>query len=351
MSLRSKPSTGRQRDESNGLASAWALTRARIGVVPNTSNAVVVRLRLRRRFRGLQARETVLVRGDAGWGEFAAFPEYSDQRSRPWLRAAREAAEQGWPPPVRSTVPVNATVPAVRADEVESVLASFPGCTTAKVKVAEPGQAEADDLARLEAVRAVLGRAGRVRVDVNGAWDLDTAITRLPRYERAAGGLEYAEQPCATLDDLAAVRRRVDVPIAADESVRLSAEPARAADAADVLVVKVAPLGGVRACLRLAEAVARPVVVSSALESSVGLAAGVALAAALPEVPYACGLGTAALLAEDVTDAPLTPSDGVVQVRRVDPDEARLAALAVEPHRARWWRDRMSRVDARGDAA
>jgi O-succinylbenzoate synthase len=287
----------------------------------------------------------MLVAGAVGWGEFAAFGEYADPVAAPWLRAAREAADLGWPAPVRQTIPVNATVPAVPADDVAAVLASFPGCTTAKVKVAEAGGDEADDLARLEAVRDVLGARGRVRIDVNGAWDLSRARRSIPRYERAAGGLEYVEQPCPGVDDLAVLRREVDIPIAADESVRLASDPAAAREAADVLVLKVAPLGGVRACLALAESVDRPVVVSSALESSVGLAAGVALAAALPELPYACGLGTAALLADDITDDPLVPVDGVVAVRHVVVDEARLRRLAAAPDRRDWWRDRLARVD------
>ena len=196
-------------------------------------------------------------------------------------------------------------------------------------------------------MRDALGPLGRVRIDVNGAWDVDRARAAIPRYDRAAGGLEYVEQPCGDLDELVVVRRSVDVPIAADESVRLAAEPARAGQAADVLVVKVAPLGGVRACLALAERVQRPVVVSSALESSVGLAAGIALAAALPDLPYACGLGTAALLAEDVTDDPLLPVDGHVPVRAVTPDPDRLRAQAAPPARAAWWVDRLTRVEER----
>lgn len=185
-----------------------------------------------------------------------------------------------------------------------------------------------------------------MRIDVNARWDLDTALRLLPSYDRAAGGLEYVEQPCADVDDLATIRRRLDVRVAADESVRLSTDPesVRRTGAADVVVLKVAPLGGVRAALRLAERLRLPVVVSSALDSSVGLAAGVALAAALPNLPHACGLGTAALLAEDVTDRPLVPEDGSVPVRPVQVSAARLTALAAAPDRYRWWRRRLERV-------
>jgi o-succinylbenzoate synthase len=302
---------------------------------------------LRRRFRGVDVREVVLVRGRAGWGEFSPFREYGDREALPWWRSAREAADTGWPPPVRSVVPVNATVPAVPAAEVEGVLARFPGCTTVKVKVAEPGRPVAEDLDRLAAVRDVVGAQGGVRVDANGAWDVDEAVARIRWYDRASGGLEYVEQPCSTVEELAAVRRRVDVPIAADESVRRAEDPLRAArlGAADLLVLKVQPLGGVRACLRLADRAGLPVVVSSALETSVGIAAGVALAAALPELPYACGLGTVGLLERDVVVDPLVPVDGVLQVRRPEPDGGLVRAAAASDAARRWWHERITRVE------
>jgi O-succinylbenzoate synthase len=308
------------------------------------ASSVPVALPLRVPFRGLTRREVVLVRGPAGWGEFAPFTEYDDAASRPWWRAAHEAAVRGWPPPVRDRVPVNATVPAVPAADVAGVLALWPGVRTAKVKVAAVGQQPGDDVERLAAVRDALGAHGRVRIDVNGAWDLAQALRLLPVYARAAGGLEYAEQPCADVADLAALRRRLDVPVAADESVRLAADPTHVvrAHAADVVVLKAAPLGGVRAGLALAERVGLPVVVSSALDSSVGLAAGVALAAALPQLPYACGLGTAALLAQDVTDDPLLAVDGAVPVRAVSVAPERLARLALPAPQAAAWRRRLA---------
>ncbi len=307
------------------------------------AGSVALRLSLRVPFRGLAEREVLLMRGPAGWAEFAPFPEYPPAIAASWWRAAREAALDGWPAPRRDRVPVNATVPAVPASDVAGVLALVPGATTAKVKVAGPGGSVADDLDRLAAVRDRLGPAGRVRIDVNGAWELDTAVRLLPSYDRAAGGLEYAEQPCLAVEDLAALRRRVDVPLAADESVRLAAEPEAVArlGAADLVVLKVAPLGGVRAALVLAERLGLPVVVSSALDSSVGLAAGVALAAALPELPYACGLGTAGLLAQDVTDDPLVARDGSVPVRRVDVSPERVQAQALGRDRADAWRSRL----------
>jgi len=316
------------------------------------ARAHVVRLPLAVRFRGLDEREALLLDGPAGWGEFAPFAEYGDAESARWLAAAVEAGWDGDPPPaVRDRVPVNATVPAVPAGRVPDVLARFDGCRTAKVKVAEPGQALADDVARVAAVRDVLGPGGRIRVDANGAWSVDDAVRALTALARH--GLEYAEQPCAGLDDLRALRvalarAGVDVPVAADESVRKADDPLRvvAAGAADVVVLKVAPLGGVRAALEVAQVLGVPVVVSSALDTSVGLAAGVRLAAALPELPFDCGLGTASLLAADVTRAPLRPVDGALPVTTVVADPALLAAHAVPgPSRDRWLR-RLERCHA-----
>jgi O-succinylbenzoate synthase len=312
------------------------------------SSAIAYAIPMRTRFRGLTTRDGVLIEGDAGWGEFSPFWDYDDVGDRAWWRAAREAAEVGFPKAVRATVPVNATVPAVTRDQVAAVLDRFPGCTTAKVKVAEAGQLTTDDLERLRAVRDVLGPRGRIRIDVNGGWDLDTARTLLPRYDRAAGGLEYAEQPCASVEDLATLRRRVDVPIAADESIRRAEDPLRVArvGAADIAVLKVAPLGGVAACLRIAEQIKLPVVVSSALETSIGIAAGVALAAALPELPYACGLATVGLLDGDVVDDPLVPLNGAIKVARPVPSPSRLAAYRADDELRTRWNNRVQRVVA-----
>ena len=241
----------------------------------------------------------------------------------PWWRAADEAAEQGWPAPVRDEIEVNATVPAVGPEQA-AVLVRDAGCRTVKVKVAEPGQSLSDDLDRVAAVRDVLGPDGRIRVDANGAWDVPQASDALRRL--AGYGLEYAEQPCRTVDELgslrvALARAGVDVPVAADESIRRATDPYLVArrGAADIAVLKVQPLGGVRACLAIAAEIGLPVVVSSALETSVGIAAGVALAAALPELPYACGLNTVRLLTDDLVDDPLVAVDGRLPVRAAVP--------------------------------
>lgn len=300
---------------------------------------------LRTRFRGITVREGVLLRGDAGWGEWSPFLEYDDAVSRPWLACAREAADVGWPAPLRDRVPVNVTVPATDPERAHAIVTAG-GCRTAKVKVAERGQTLADDLARVEAVRDALGPDGLVRVDANGAWDVDEAVRAIAAIDRAAGGLEYVEQPVMAVEDLATVRRRVDVPVAADESIRRAEDPYRVRDleAADVAVLKVQPLGGVRACLRIAEDIGLPVVVSSAVESSVGIAAGVALAAALPELHHACGLATVQLLSDDVATSPLLPVDGELRVGAVEVDAAALRRLEAPPDRVAHWRDRLASV-------
>jgi o-succinylbenzoate synthase len=303
---------------------------------------------MRTRFRGITVREGMLLRGPAGWGEFSPFAEYDATVAAPWLAAARETAFDGWPAPLRSSVPVNVTVPAVGPDQAAAIVRAGEGCRTAKVKVAEPGQSRADEQARLEAVRDAIGPSGRIRIDVNGGWAVDEAVTAIGVLDRAAGGLEYVEQPCASVEELAAVRRRVDVPVAADESIRRAEDPYRVRDleAADVAVLKVQPLGGVRACLRIAEDIGLPVVVSSALESSVGIAAGVALAASLPELPYACGLATVQLLSDDVADPPLLPHDGALPVVRPEVDAAALDRVRATPDREAAWAARVAEIDA-----
>ena len=282
------------------------------------------------KFRGITAREGALIEGPAGWGEFSPFAEYGPRESARWLASALESAEAGWPEPVRDRIPVNVTVPATDPERARRIV-SASDCRTAKVKVAERGQADGDDIARVEAVRDALGPDGRIRVDANGGWDVDRArrmLRELGRFD-----LEYAEQPCATLAEMAELRRHTDIPLAADESIRRAEDPlrVRAAGAADIVVLKVQPLGGVRAALRVAEACGLPVVVSSAVDTSVGLAAGVALAAALPELPYACGLATMSLLAGDVTAAPLTEDGGELPVRRPAVDPAALARWETDP--------------------
>jgi O-succinylbenzoate synthase len=315
----------------------------------------------------LDVRDGVLVRGQAGWGEFSPFWDYDDTESAAWLRAAWESAAVGWPAPVRDLVPVNVTVPAVGPERAAAIVAAGGGCRTAKVKVAQKdaasGAVESLDaeVDRVAAVRQALDALhgpglGKIRVDANGAWTVSQAARHIRAIDVAAGGLEYVEQPCATVEHLADLRRRllragIDVPVAADESIRRASDPlqVKALDAADIAVFKVQPLGGVQACLDLAERIGLPVVVSSAIESSVGLAAGVALAGALPDLPYACGLATSQLLTHDVVAHPLTPVDGMLPVlsaddARLEPSPAALAFAAPSDVMRDAWLTRMARV-------
>ncbi|MEW1720654.1 o-succinylbenzoate synthase [Streptomyces sp. NPDC093109] len=317
------------------------------------ASAHVYAIPLRTRFRGIDVREGMLLRGPLGWGEFCPFPEYGDREATAWLSTAVEQITLGWPAPVRDRIPVNATVPAVGPERAFEIVARS-GCRTAKVKIADHPDSLAEDLARVEAVRAALGPGGHLRIDANGRWDVDTAIGRIKLLDRAAGGLEYVEQPCATIDELAAVRRRVEVRIAADESIRRADDPLKVAvaGAADIAVIKCTPLGGVRRALRVAEASGLPCVVSSALETSVGLAAQLALAGALPRLDFACGLGTLSLLDGDSVHPDLAPRpvDGHLPVHRTPPvpDPARLDAYRpADPRRIAWWHDRLGRVRSR----
>lgn len=298
---------------------------------------------MRTRFRGIDVREGMLIRGPVGWGEFCPFTEYSDTESAAWLATAVEQAFEGWPAPVRDRIPVNCTVPAVEPSRAHAIVAGS-GCSTAKIKVADHPAALSEDIARVEAVRDALGPSGRIRVDANAVWDVATAVSSIRALDKAAGGLEYVEQPCRSLDELAAVRRQVDVRIAADESIRRASDPLKVAvaGAADVAVIKCTPLGGVRRALAVASACGLPCVVSSALETSVGLAAQLALAGALPSLDFACGLGTTSLLAGDVVAESFVPVDGYLPVPLTPPDP--VFGFAAPPDREAWWQARLARV-------
>jgi O-succinylbenzoate synthase len=261
----------------------------------------------------LGSRAVTLLEGPAGWGECSPLAGYPSDPAV--CRAAAEAAAvDGFPRPVRDSVPVNALV------DGPFLVHDVRGFPAVKVKVRD-----ATGVALVRAVRDAVGPDVGLRVDANGAWDVDTAVTMIAKLARF--DLEYVEQPCPSLDELAAVRRRVDVAIAADECIRVldDARALRSKDAADVIVVKQQPLGGVRAALDVVDAAGVPAVVSSMMETSVGIAAGVALAAALPELPYACGLATLDALPGDVTGAPLVPVEGALPVRPVVPDPLLLA--------------------------
>lgn len=312
--------------------------------------AVPFALPLRRRFRGLDVREGMLIKGPSGWGEFAPFDDYSDAASGRWLTSAIEAAFGTWPAAVRTEIEVNAIIPAVDASDAaglarEAVLDR--GCRTIKVKVGSDSLG--DDEARLATVRDVLdttlGRGhGAIRIDANAAWDVATAARALRRL--SAYDLEYVEQPCRTREELRELRAMVDVRIAADEVIRTSDVPVTSvADIADVAVLKPATLGGVVETLNRAQDLDVPVVISGSLDSSVGLETALAAAAALPELPFASGLGTGALFAADVAE-PLLPAGGVLPVRRSGPELPELLAARdrLSDERAAYWRSRL--VDA-----
>lgn len=300
---------------------------------------------MRTRFRGLENRQGMLAHGPAGWAEFSPFPEYDHLASLPWLQAAMEAACKPFPEPVRDRVPINGIVPAVGGGENAARIAVESGCATIKLKVAEKGETLEQDIERVAAIRDALPHA-LIRVDANGAWGVKDAVKAIKKLDQVAGGLEYVEQPCATVEDLAHVRKKVDVPIAADESIRRAADPFRVRDldAADIAILKVQPLGGVRACLRIAEQIGMPVTVSSAVETSIGLAASVALAAALPELKYACGIGTAHLLTADVVAESLKPVGGCLLVTRPELDEDAYARVAAPPEVDERWQARLKHV-------
>ncbi|MFI5086015.1 MAG: o-succinylbenzoate synthase [Actinomycetales bacterium] len=312
--------------------------------------ARVVAVPMKVRFRGVLVREALLLQGPAGWAEFSPFTEYGDAEAAPWLAGALEAGWLGYPEPVRDRIPVNATMPAVSADQVPEVLANFDGASTVKIKVAEPGGTLAQDLARVAAVRLALPGA-KLRIDANAGWNEEQALAALAAL--ADVGLEYAEQPVAGIGGMARLRsqlrrRGIPVLIAADESVRKESDPLAVAraGAADLLVVKAAPLGGVRRALAVVARAGLPAVVSSALDTSVGIRAGVALAAALPRLDYACGLGTVALMAGDVVRRPLVADGGFLAVRDAEPEPELLERYAADPDRRQWWLDRLRRVHA-----
>ncbi|GFZ91693.1 o-succinylbenzoate synthase [Nesterenkonia alkaliphila] len=324
--------------------------------------AVVVSLPMRTRFRGQHAREVTLLRGPAGWAEFGPFAEYGPAESAHWLRAGLHAGWTGLGSPLRRSVPVNATMPAVGPDQVETVLSRYgdpDSIPAVKIKVAEPGQSLEHDAARVTEVCRLAPAAG-IRVDANGAWDIPQAVRALGQIAEIAGGrFEYAEQPVAGIEPLAQLREQLHaagapVPIAADEAVRKAEDPLRVArlGAADLIVVKAPPLGGVDRALEIVEQAGLPAVVSSALDTSVGLTAGVALAARLPELPYACGLGTVTLFRGELVAQPLVPTGGMIQVpvaeteggvvvRSPIPDPQLISDHRVTGDREAWWLERL----------
>jgi len=299
----------------------------------------VIALPMKTSFRGVNVREVALFKGEYGWGEFSPFLEYDDQESSMWLAAAIEAATQPRPAQLRSSIPVNGTIPASNDKKViEDLVAAYPGVTTYKVKV---GENLSEDIARLARIRS-LGRKVNIRIDVNGLWSVKEALTNLYAFYENVGPFEYVEQPCATVDELRELKSKIHIPlkIAADEVIRKAEDPF-AIDlkgAADILMLKVQPLGGIKRSLAIAEHHGLPAVVSSALESAVGINYGLELAASLTDLNYDCGLATGSLMSLDVAKLPII--DGAIEVSELD---IKLDGLEVAPDRYEWWKNRAMR--------
>ncbi len=305
----------------------------------------VLALPMRTTFRSLDVRETALIKGESGWGEFAPFVEYSDQESLRWLESAIEAADKSLSPALRELIPINATVPASNDEaEIEQILSWYPGVDTVKIKV---GTGIREDLARLKTVRKYLPKA-KIRIDVNGSWSVDDALVNINAINNEVAGdsVEYVEQPVASLDELKQLRELLSasVKIAGDEVLRKAVDPfaVNLEGAIDILMLKVSPLGGIKRAMDLAIHHKLPVVVSSALESAVGISHGLALAARLPELDYACGLGTSALFNQDIGDIPII--DGAIKVKNYPIDIAQIERHELKGERLEWWRNRISRV-------
>jgi O-succinylbenzoate synthase len=296
----------------------------------------VVSIPVKNTFRGIKSREIALFEGPAGWSEFSPFLEYNNKQSATWMKAALEAATKPAPTPLRNEVMVNATLPNIKPGEVEKVLSNFDGCTTIKIKI---NDFTIDRELLIESLKHVPN--ARFRLDINGGWTLDEAIVNLKNYEgEFAGLIDYVEQPCIDIADLKVLKNETGIKIAVDESIRkfLGSDLTKLKDVADIAVIKWAPSGGINAALDLIKQISLPVVVSSALDSSVGISHGLALACAIPNLYGACGLATVALLEGDVTSDSLLASKGVIANRKVTPD--RISEFKVDNHRQKWWQDR-----------
>ncbi|CAB5106300.1 MAG: o-succinylbenzoate synthase [Actinobacteria bacterium] len=301
----------------------------------------VVALATKTDFRSVTSREVALFEGPMGWGEFSPFLEYSYEESVPWLLSAIEAAFVHTPVGVRSAIEVNATLPAMDdPEEIEKLLNGFEGTKVVKIKVG--GEPEID-LARIACVRELRPEA-KIRLDVNGLWSVNQAHAFLIQ----AGEIEYVEQPCSTIEELRELKLRMEIKIAGDEIIRKAKDPINLdlSGAIDIVMLKVAPLGGIAQALEIARHYSLPVAVSSALESAIGISHGLKLAAAIPELNYACGLGTGALLAVDVAELPIV--DGKIEVADVTPDSLALNKFAVSNERLNWWKNRIRMTWAAG---
>jgi len=300
----------------------------------------VVSIPVKANFRGINFREIALFEGPAGWSEFSPFIEYSNKESSTWLKAAIQGATKEPPKPIRDQVEINATLPNVKVSEVKELLAGFNGCNTIKIKI---NDFETDQALLIECLKEV--PKAKFRLDVNGGWALEEAIANVQSYEKAFGSLiEYIEQPCTDFADLNSLRNSTGIKIAVDESIRkyLAGDLTKIKEVADIAIIKWAPTGGIDAALEVIEKIGLPVVISSALDSSVGISQGLSLAEAVPNLYGACGLGTVCLLEGDVTSNPLMPINGIIKNRKVIPD--RIEEFKAESGRQKWWQDRANAV-------
>ena len=300
----------------------------------------VIALPTKTNFRGINIREVALFQGEAGWGEFSPFLEYQPSECAPWLLSAIEAATKPWPEFHRSKVRVNGTIPALNAPgDIERIVETFPGVCTFKVKV---GDNLSEDIARLAKVRSLRPTA-KLRIDVNGSWNVATAITHLRAIYENVGAIEYVEQPCQSVEELRELKEKlkVEIPIAGDEVLRKSADPFNVdlTGAVDILALKVQPLGGISRAHKLAQHHNLPIVVSSALESAVGISHGLALAASFNEINFDSGLATGSLLSANIAELPII--DGEIEVKRIEPI---FEGLEVSPERYKWWQDRLMKT-------
>ena len=311
------------------------------------AQARVLSVPMRVKFRGVTHREVVLFEGSHGWTEWSPFLEYDDQEAATWLKAAIEFGYATTPELRTKSIFVNATLATVAPDEVEEQLEAFGEFRTVKIKVAEPGQTIEDDLARIRRVREL--RPGvALRIDANGGYDVSTAIELAKQLAIESIDLQYFEQPVKTIAELAEVRERlarIGTKVAADESVRKASDPLAVAEAnaADILVIKAQPLGGITSALEITKRANLPVTVSSALETSIGISMGLHLAAAIEVESFDAGLATVALLTEDVCDEPFIANNSKLEVKRAQPSEIKLAKLAADSERVDWWQERLKR--------
>jgi O-succinylbenzoate synthase len=306
---------------------------------------------LRNRFRDTESRFGILLNGPSGWSEFAPFDDYSDEVAGRWLAAALEQSHGSWPSAIRTEIPINGILPIVDVATTKSLTKEIlsRGMTTIKIKVNDGSAASLEhDIERIAAVREVVPADTKIRIDVNGAWTVNEAVTALKEIISATGELDYVEQPCRTLQELAKLRTQVNsgIRIAVDESIRL-AESIKAAEIrsiADVVIVKSIPLGGVNAALKIVEEIGLPAVVSGSLDTSVGLASGLQLAGCIENLYGACGLGTGLLLGGDVVKHSLLPVNGYIPVGRVKPDEDCLARWYTCSNQIFEWSERLVRA-------